>query len=59
MAGALPEAELLQATREVGLVEGRIVARYRAFEATSSSDQVAEHLRLQGVAFFARKPPRE
>lgn len=56
MAGALPEAELLQATRDAGLVGGRIVARYRAFEATSSGSQVAQHLRLQGVTFFARKP---
>ncbi|MEM9491899.1 MAG: hypothetical protein AAGC55_22325 [Myxococcota bacterium] len=56
MAGALPEAELLELTASLGFVDGRIVERFDCFEGTSAEDKVSKDLRIGGVNFSARKP---
>ncbi len=56
IAGALPEPELYLLAAEEGLVDGRIVERYAAFEGTSADRKVSRDLRVCGVTFFASKP---
>ncbi|MFQ5937570.1 MAG: methyltransferase domain-containing protein [Acidiferrobacterales bacterium] len=53
--GALPEPELVELARVVGLVDGQVVERFDCFRNTSAEDKVSEDLRVQGVNFLAHK----
>lgn len=54
MAGALPEAELVEITAAIGLLEGRIVERFDCFRNTSAQAKLSRDLQVHGVNFFAR-----
>jgi len=56
IAGALPERELPELVAQVGLIDGRIVARHDCFAGTSAEQKVSSDLYVQGLTFFARKP---
>lgn len=56
IAGALQEAELIELAAEVGLIDGRIVARFDCFRGASVELTASEDLLVRGANFFARKP---
>jgi arsenite methyltransferase len=56
IAGALPEPELTQLSREVGFVDTRILEHFACFAGTSAEDKVSSDLHVQGANFLARKP---
>jgi len=51
------EAELFEITASAGLVDGKIVERFDCYEGTSAKAKLSKDLYVQGVNFFARKPP--
>jgi arsenite methyltransferase len=55
IAGALPEAELLEVTANTGLWDGRITERFDCFRNTSAEDKVSHDLQVRAVNFFAMK----
>jgi hypothetical protein len=55
VAGALPEAELLDLTAACGFPDGRIVERFDCFQNTSAETKVSRDLRVQGMNFFASR----
>jgi len=54
--GALPESELLELTREAGLVGGTIHSWVDSFSGTSAEAKVSRDLQIGAVNFAARKP---
>lgn len=55
MAGALPEAELIEITASLGFRDGQIVERFDTFKGTSAQDKLSSDLHVGGVNFHARK----
>ncbi|MCG8418763.1 MAG: hypothetical protein MJE77_12570 [Proteobacteria bacterium] len=55
MAGALPEAELIELTQTIGFKDGRIVERFKAFQGTSAEAKLSADLLVGSVNFYARK----
>jgi arsenite methyltransferase len=56
VSGSVKEADLLQLTREAGLVDARIVERFDCFRGTSVERKFGRALRVGAVSLFARKP---
>ena len=56
MAGALPEAELLNLARHLGFVDVRLTEHFDAYGNTPVLDQVAAHLGVQGANIHAHRP---
>ncbi|MGH7843660.1 MAG: hypothetical protein ACREQW_00605 [Candidatus Binatia bacterium] len=54
----MPEAELYEITADIGFLDGEIVERFDCYEGTSAKAKLSKDLFVQGVNFFARKPPR-
>jgi arsenite methyltransferase len=55
IAGALPEAELIDVLQRVGFTDVRLVERFEAFEGTSK-ERTARKYGVIGVNVYARKP---
>jgi hypothetical protein len=53
--GALPEPELFEVAKAVGLTATRITERFDCFRDTSAEAKVSKDLRVHAVNFFARK----
>jgi len=56
IAGALPEAELVAITRDLGFVDGQPLTRFACFEGATTEHKVSHDLHVHGLNFFARKP---
>jgi ubiquinone/menaquinone biosynthesis C-methylase UbiE len=56
IAGALPEPELPELARAVGLSDARIVERFDCFRGTTAQAKVAGDLVVHAVNFYACKP---
>lgn len=56
MGGALPEAELIEVTTRVGLVDARITEQFDCYAGTSAKEKLSRDLEVHGVNLFARKP---
>lgn len=56
VAGALPEAELLETLRGYGFEEVRVVERHDCFRATTAEAKVSADLQVMGITVFARRP---
>jgi len=54
--GALPEAELIEVTTRVGLVDARITEQFDCYAGTSAKEKLSRDLEVHGVNLFARKP---
>jgi len=58
IAGALTVGELQSLAEETGFVDRQPLARFDCFDGTTAMDKVSRDLHVQGMNFFARKPPR-
>jgi SAM-dependent methyltransferase len=58
IAGALTVPELQSLAEQTGFVDCRPLARFDCFDGTTAMDKVSRDLHVQGMNFFARKPPR-
>lgn len=56
IAGALPEPELTQLSREQGFVDTQLLEHFACFVGTNAEHKVSHDLHVQGANFFARKP---
>ena len=48
----------MEVTAGIGFVDGAVVERFNCYEGTSAKAKLSKDLYVQGVNFFARKPPR-
>jgi hypothetical protein len=49
---------MYEITAQVGLTDSKIMERFDCYDGTSAKAKLSKDLFVQGVNFFARKPPR-